>query len=92
MQLAADVIKEVDNDRDSDGILYSRKVMMGCGLALNLNGKWEEQQLFPHLQVIVRKYRDNFNGKAVADSMEIDGAETESDEEDIEEDTNGETA
>lgn len=36
--------------------------------------------IFPHLQQIVQKYRDNFNGEAVIDSMCLDGEVTESDE------------
>jgi len=80
LQLAADVIKEVNQQRDKDGILYTRKAMIRCGMACNLNGIWEECQLFPHLQSIISKYRENFEGKSVADSLEIDGAVTETDE------------
>lgn len=81
LKLAADVVREVDNQRDSDGVSLSRKAMMGCGMALNLNGRWEVRQLFPHLQSIVARYPDNFNGTPVADSLELDGAVTESEEE-----------
>lgn len=53
---------------------------MGCGMELNLNGLREVRQLFPHLQEILHKYPDNFNGTPVADSLELDGAVTESDD------------
>lgn len=82
LKLAADVIKEVDNERDKNGVSFTRKAMIGCGMALNLNGVWEVRQLFPHLQEIVRKYKDNFDGTPVADSLELDGQVTESEEED----------
>lgn len=49
--------------RDKNGDLYVKKAMIGCGLALNLNGQWEVQQLFPHFQEIVKKseYDDSSN-------------------------------
>lgn len=83
LQLAAAVIKDVDRDRDRNGVLYSRKSMMCYGMALNLNGRWEVQQLLPHFQQIVSKYRENFDGKTVGDSLELDGAATESDRESL---------
>lgn len=79
LKLAADVMREVGNARDKEGVSLTRKAMIGCGMALNFNGLWEVRQLFPHLQSIVSKYADNFNGKPVADSLELDGAVTESD-------------
>lgn len=78
VKLAAAVVREVENEKDKDGVSYVRKAMMGCGMALNLNGQWEVQQLFPHLQEIVKKYPDNFGGTPVADSLKLDGAVTES--------------
>lgn len=79
MKLSADAIRVVNAQRDSDGILYTRKAMIRCGMAKKLNGIWEVQQLFPNLQEIVRRYRENFDVKMVADSMELDGAIKESD-------------
>lgn len=58
-------MKKVNSRRDSDGILYSRQAMIHCGLALNLNRQWEERQLAPHLHDVIRKYRDNFEGRPV---------------------------
>lgn len=81
LQLAAEAVRDVAQQRDSDGVLYVRKAMIRCGMALNLNGQWEVKQLFPHLQEIVRKYEENFNGKTVADSLLLDGEITESESE-----------
>ncbi|KAF1777550.1 DDE superfamily endonuclease domain [Phytophthora cactorum] len=36
--------------------------MLQCGLPLGLNGLWQESQLSEHLQAIVQKYRDDFDG------------------------------
>lgn len=52
--------------------------MIRCGMARNLNGMWEEGQLFHHMHEIVQKYRVNFNGESVSDSMCLDGEVTES--------------
>lgn len=79
LELAASVTRMVNKDRDRDNVLYTRKAMIRCGMALNINGVWEETQLFPHLQNIVAKYRENFEGKSVEDSMDLDGEKTESD-------------
>lgn len=81
MKLAAHFICEVENERDKEGVSYTRKAMMDCGMAFNLNGCWEVRQLFPYLQAIVEKYPENFDGTPVADSLELDGAVTQSEEE-----------
>jgi len=78
LKLAAAVVREVNEERDKDGVSFCRKAMMGCGMALNLNGQWEKQQLFPHLQAPVAKYRENFDGKPVSDSLMLDGEVTDS--------------
>lgn len=54
---------------------------MGCGMAPNLNDKWERKQLFPHLQINLAKCAENFNGTSVVHSHKIDERETESEEE-----------
>ena len=79
LQLAAAAVRDVAQQRDSDGVLYTRKAMIRCGMALNLNGRWEVKQLFPHLQEIVKKYEENFNGVPVTDSLALDGEITQSD-------------
>ena len=63
LQLAAESVRDVNNQTDADGISYARKAMIRCGLALNINGIWETKQLFPHLQNIISKYSRNFAGK-----------------------------
>lgn len=67
--------------RDEDGVLYVRKTLTGCGFALNPNGQLEVQNLFPHLQKIVKKYPDNFDGTSVTDSIKMDDIFTESKDE-----------
>ena len=78
LKLAAAVLRQVENERDEDGVSLVRKAMIGSGMALNLNGQWEVRQLFPHLQAIVSKYNENFQGTPLADSMKLDGEVTES--------------
>ena len=41
--------------------------MIRTGLAANINGQWEERQLFPKLQEIIVKYRTHFDGAPVVD-------------------------
>lgn len=72
LKLAADVNRCVAQQRDSEGVLFTRKAMIRCGMALNLNGIWEERQLSPELQNIINKYRDNFNGTPVGDSRHLE--------------------
>ncbi|KAG2903928.1 hypothetical protein PC114_g12043 [Phytophthora cactorum] len=36
--------------------------MIQSGLSLELDGLWQESQLSEHLQAIVQKYRDDFDG------------------------------
>lgn len=45
-RLGADIIREVNNDRDRDVESYCRKSMMVFGLARNLNSLWDVQPLF----------------------------------------------
>ena len=78
LKLSAAVIREVENEKDSDGVSFVRKAMIGSGMGLNLNGKWEVRQLFPHLQNIVQKYPENYQGTPVADSLKLYGEVTES--------------
>ena len=78
LKLSAAVIREVENEKDSDGVSFVRKAMIGSGMGLNLNGQWEVRQLFPHLQNIVQKYPENFQGTPVADSLKLYGEVTES--------------
>ena len=53
----------VSNMRDKDGLSYARKPMIRCGLALDVNGTWRVEQVFPHLEEIIRKYTNHCNGE-----------------------------
>ena len=78
LKLSAAVIRDVENEKDSDWVSFIRKAMIGSGMGLNLNGQWEVRQLFSHLQNIVQKYHENFQGTPVADSLKLYGEVTES--------------
>lgn len=59
-QLAADAIRNSNAQRDSNGVLYTRKAMIRWGMAKSMNGIWEFQQLFASLQEIAGLYREKF--------------------------------
>ena len=65
LKMAADCVRAVNSQRDHDGLNYARKALIKTGMALNLNGQWEERQLFPKLQNIIRTHRSYFEGKEV---------------------------
>ncbi|KAG2786457.1 hypothetical protein JG687_00009306 [Phytophthora cactorum] len=74
--MAAAAVKEVNQQRDNNGINYVQNAMIRCGLSLNVDGTWFTKQLFPHLQEIVRKYPEEFEGitkdedKTISDDSE----------------------
>lgn len=43
LKLAADVRKDVNSQRDKIGVLISRKAMIQCRFAYNLNRIWEDK-------------------------------------------------
>ena len=43
---AAGAVRDVNAMRDEEGICYTRKSMIRTGMALNINGQWEDRQLF----------------------------------------------
>ena len=55
----------VNKQRDNDGLSEARKTMRVTGMALNINGQWEERQLLPKLQQIIHKHRQYFERKQV---------------------------
>lgn len=63
LKLAAKAVREVNAQRDKNGVSYARKAMIRTGMSLNLNGLWEEKQLSDELQSIVAKHREFFDGK-----------------------------
>ncbi|CAM6124006.1 unnamed protein product [Calypogeia fissa] len=65
LKIAADSMRTVNSFRDKNGISYARKAMIRCGLALNLNGRWDIDQLSPELQNVIRKYPEHFRGEPV---------------------------
>lgn len=65
LQLAANAVEDVNRMVDSDNISYARKAMIRCGLALDLDGTWSVEQLFPHLREIIAKHRPYFEGLEV---------------------------
>lgn len=81
LKLATAVVRHVSEVRDMDGVLLIRKAMIRCGLGLNINGLWEQEQLSPELQQIFKKYRENFNGAVVTTDHDLDGEVTDTDEE-----------
>lgn len=50
--------------------------MIRCGVAMNLNGVWEEHHLSPELHNIVKKCPGNFSGEPVTTEHDSEGAET----------------
>lgn len=62
LKIAAQAIRDVNLQRDENGLTYARKAMIRCGLAKQPNGLWEISQLFPHLQNIIAKHRTCFDG------------------------------
>lgn len=70
LELTKKATDQVNRQRDENGITYARKAMIMCGLALNTNGLWEEKQLTPKLQELIRKYRVHFNGEPVHSSRD----------------------
>lgn len=60
LQLAARCVREVNQQRDEDGVSVARKAMIITGMALNTNGVWEIRQLNPGLQRIIQKHKSVF--------------------------------
>ncbi|CAM6117144.1 unnamed protein product [Calypogeia fissa] len=65
LKIAEDSVRTVNSFRDKNGISYAKKAMIRCGLALNLNGRWEIDQLSPELQNVIRKYPEHFRGEPI---------------------------
>lgn len=65
LELAALSVREVNSQRDSDGMSYARKAMIKCGMSLNTTDRWEECQLFEQLQDIIAEHRNHFEGAPV---------------------------
>ena len=61
-ELPARCINKLNTMTDSDGMSHARKAMIRCGMALNITGRWELEQLSSDLQSIVNKYNNEFGG------------------------------
>ena len=68
LELAAKAVKDVYNQRDNNSLFYARKAMIRTGMALNLNGLWEEMQLFTDLQGIIAKHSNHFDGQPIEET------------------------
>ncbi len=62
LKLVAQSVQRVNDMEDTNNISYPRKAMIRCGLALEADGVWRVEQLFPHLQNIVEEHHMNFCG------------------------------
>ncbi|ETV65391.1 hypothetical protein H257_17852 [Aphanomyces astaci] len=65
LQLAAQAVQQVDGMRDSNGLTYAPKVMIKCGIALDITGRWHEKQVTPDLSAIITKYPPHYDGGQV---------------------------
>jgi len=79
LQLAADAVRAVNAQKDSNGVSYARKAMVMTGMSLNYNGLWEESQLTSDLQEIIARNRRHFDGEPV-DMAADAGSECDSDQ------------
>jgi hypothetical protein len=50
---------------------YAKKAMIRCGMALDVDGSWSVNQLFLHLQDIVAKHVQYFQGQDVPDHVRV---------------------
>lgn len=60
MKLAANAIRDVNKQPDEHGMTYARTAMIRC--RLSKQGLWDVRQLFPHQEIIVNNFRENFDG------------------------------
>ena len=63
MKSAAKSVEEINSKKDRNGNSIVRKAMIRCGMSLNYSGMWEIEQLFEHLQDIIKDHPDEFNSK-----------------------------
>jgi len=71
LQLAVNSIEDVNREVDGDNMSYARKAIICCGLALGLNGAWSIGQLFSHLQEIIAKHLQYFQGQELPNFSRI---------------------
>ncbi|EGZ12175.1 hypothetical protein PHYSODRAFT_515705 [Phytophthora sojae] len=76
LQLAADAVRDVNHQKDKNGMSYARKAMIRCGLSLGIDGTWSVAQLYPHLQDVVAKHRAHFEGEPVTSTPDTQKSST----------------
>jgi hypothetical protein len=69
--LATDSVEDVNKEVDCNNMSYARKAMIRCSMALDKDGSWSVNQLFPHLQDIVAKHVQYFQGQDVPDHVRV---------------------
>ena len=62
MSTAKTCIDKINEMRDQNGLLLTRKSMIRCGPSFDINGIWRISQLSNDLQDTVTTYIENFNG------------------------------
>lgn len=70
LKLAAECVREVNKQQDSEGISYSRKAMIITGMVFNTTGRWEESQLTVVLHNIIKKHYEEFKNASL-DAVEV---------------------
>jgi hypothetical protein len=65
LQLATASVENINKEVNCNNMSYARKAMIHCGMALDVDGSWSVNQLFPHLQDIVVKHVQYFQGQDV---------------------------
>ena len=53
------------------GVSYACKAMNRCGLGRDLDGEWQEYQLFPELHMIFSNHRAHFDKTPVPEEAEM---------------------
>lgn len=60
-------VREINKQRDTEGITYARKAIIMTGMDLKTNGRSEESQLTAVLQNIIKKHREEFESASLHD-------------------------
>lgn len=56
LRLVTQSVADANAQGDKNGLTYPFEAMILCGMTLNTNDKWEECQLDPELQNIIKKH------------------------------------
>jgi hypothetical protein len=63
LELASECVRELNTKRDKNDLSFARKAMIRCGMSLGVDEKWSVEQLYPHLQEIIREFPMEFAGR-----------------------------